>query len=95
MRGGLRVQRLAGQLGHLLLEELRGPGPHGVVLPVVELQQVGQEVVAERLRGLARQQTRKVVDADDAQRWVLQALYGDGGLLERGGDGVDGDWAQC
>jgi hypothetical protein len=32
-----------------------------------------------------------VVDADDAD-WGLDALDGDGGVLEGCGEGVDGDW---
>lgn len=78
-----------GQRGHLLLEQLLGAGPHGVAAPVVQLEQVRQQVVAEGLGGLARQQRRQVVDADDRQGGAVD-LDGDGRLVEGGGDGVDG-----
>lgn len=44
------------QCSHLLLEQLLGTRPDRVVPPIVQLEQVWQQVIAERLGRLPRQQ---------------------------------------
>lgn len=90
----LTVHGALGQGGDLVLEQLLSLLPNADVLPVVETKQTGQQVCAESLRCLARQQARQVVDADHAQRQTVAALgEGDGhGWLGEGGvDVVDGN----
>jgi len=63
-------------------------------VPVLQLQQAGQQRLAEPLGALARQQGRQVVDADHAQWQARVAQWqgdGHGRLVKGGGDVVDGD----
>jgi uncharacterized protein YqfA (UPF0365 family) len=88
---GLCLKRL-GQSSNLLVKELLGLLPDTRVGPVVESEKAGQKGLAEHLGALAGEEGGKVVDADHAQRRAaLQASDGDCGLVEGGGDIVQGD----
>ena len=77
---------------HLLVEELLSALPDGCAVAVLESHQAGQERITERLRRLARQRRRQVVDRDDRQRRpVALNIDLDSGLVECGVDVVDGD----
>lgn len=90
----LAVNGTLGKSGDLILEKLLSLLPDTDVLPVLKAKQTGQQVRAESLGCLARQQAGQVVDADHAQRETVAALgEGDGHsrVAEGGVDVVDGD----
>lgn len=60
-------------------------------MPAAQLQQTPQQLLAERLARLARQERGEVVDGDDAERGVVQHGDGDGGAVEGRGGAVDWD----
>jgi len=78
------------QRRHLFLVQGLGSRPDGIAAPVVEGQEVGQQVLAEGVRRLPRQQRGEVVDADDAQGGTLiEPVDRNGRLVEGGRNGVD------
>lgn len=90
----LAVHSTFRQGGDLVVEKLLGLLPDADILPVLETEQTGEQVCAEGLGCLTRQQTGQVVDADDAQRQTVAALgerHGYCGFAEGGVDVVDGD----
>lgn len=89
----LRAQRL-GQSSHLLIEQVFGLLPHPGGVAILQLEEAGQERLTELLGALTRHQRRQVVNTDNTEGRVLEASResnGDGGLVEGGGDVVDGD----
>lgn len=81
-----------GQSSDLLIEELLGLLPDASVGAVVQSKETGQESLAEHFRALAGEQGGEVINADHAQgRAALQASDGDGGLVECGGDIIQGN----
>ncbi len=73
----------------LLLIQLLGSRPNGVAPPILESKEVGQQVVAEGVRCLPWEKRRKMIDANHIQRWSLQTLDVDCGLVEGRCDRVD------
>jgi hypothetical protein len=88
---GLCLKRL-GQSSDLLIEELLGLLPDPRVGPVVKGEKARQEGFAEHLGALTGEQRWEVVNANHAQGWaVLQTGDGDCGLIESGGDIIQGN----
>lgn len=86
------LQILLWKSSDLILEELLGSLPDRNVLPVLQLQQTGEKIIAERLTCFPWQQGWQVINADDAQLWLLLDLDWDRWLVECGGDGVNWNW---
>lgn len=90
---GLLAERRR-QSSNLLVEQILGLSPHTGSAAVLQLEQTGHEGLAELLGALAGKQGGQVVNADHAQGKALsigEQLNGDGGLIEGGGNVVDGD----
>jgi hypothetical protein len=76
------------------MEELLSISPHPRSLAILECEQRLLETLTKGLTSLARKHGRKVVDADDGKGEVVLIVLDldrDGGVLEGGVDGVDGD----
>jgi len=86
------LQILLWKSSDLIVEELLGSLPDWNVLPVLQLQQTWEKIVAERLTCLPWQQRWEMINADDAQFWLLLDLDWDRWLVECGGDGVNWNW---
>lgn len=79
-----------GQGRDLLLEQLLSLGPYPGVGSILQLQQAGQQSLAEHLGTLTGKQGWQVVNADDAEGQVLAASWelDRGSRLIKGGDHV-------
>lgn len=89
----LGTQRL-GQSSHLLVEEVLGLLPNSGGLAILQLEEAGHESLTELLGALTGHQRWQVVNTDNTERRVLEAGgegHRDGGLVEGGGDVVDGN----
>lgn len=60
---------------NLLIEQLLRLLPYPRVLPILELEQAGEECVAEGFTCFSGKQAREVVYRDHAQRWISFYLY--------------------
>lgn len=78
----------------MLLEQIFCLLPHTRILPVLELQQTGQQCFAEHLGAFAGKKRGQVINADDIQwqcRIADRDVYRHRGLVKSRGDVVDGD----
>lgn len=85
------LQRLLWQRSDLILEQLLRALPDRDVLPVLQLQQAGEEIVSECLARLSREQRRQVINADHRQLGLLLNLNRHRRLVERRSDSVNRD----
>lgn len=91
MLPNLNLQLLLGQRGNLLIKQLLRPHPHGGLLSILQAPKTRQQRIAKRLGRLTRQQRGEVIDGNDRQRRPRRRLDGNGGLVKRRVDVVDGD----
>jgi hypothetical protein len=82
-----------GQSSDLLIKELLSLLPDASIGPIVQGKKAGQESSAEHLRTLTGEERGQVINADHAERRSVGfgKVYGNSGLVECGGDVVDGD----
>lgn len=80
-----------GQRSNLFIEKILSLLPDAGVLPVLQLEQAGEQGLAEHLRALAGQKRRKVIDADHTQASDLVSTCqcdGDSRLIEGSSDRI-------
>ena len=87
-----RAPQCLRQRGDLAVKQVLGLLPDTAGLPVLQAEQARQQGLAECLTGLTWQQAGQLVDADDAQRWILIALDRQRRVRERAVLGVYRDW---